>query len=89
MTSTLPLTPFFIVCPFWYTSQIPGFIIEEKHRTIHHVHKHLLRDPHGNGLAQPLFPNQKQTAINRAPPCYLTLVSYTISWRALMMFSLA
>lgn len=31
-------------------------------------------------LAQPLFPNQKQTAINRAPPCYLTLVSYTISW---------
>lgn len=78
----LPLTPMssFLLLPFlsrvfFHTSKTPGFIIGSNITPYSCVHKQTLSSqtciPSGRCLAHILFPNQKQTAINR-PPCLLS-----------------
>lgn len=67
----LTLTPF-LLCVLFHTSQIPGFIIEKTSHQPARAQTYTHITP-GHWLAELLFPNQKQTAINRAP----SLLSHT------------
>ncbi len=67
----LTRTPF-LLCGLFHTSQIPGFIIEKtsRHPPCAQTYTHISAP---QWLAELLSPNQKQTAINRAP----SLLSHT------------